>query len=84
MQMYQAKACTVITELRKSSLVRPVPRVGVLIMGACVSVAVKALCYKPEGHGFQTRRGERIFLIYLIFPAALGPGVYSASNRNEY
>jgi hypothetical protein len=22
--------------------------------------------------------------IYLIFPAALGPGVYSASNRNEY
>jgi hypothetical protein len=24
------------------------------------------------------------FLMYLIFPAALGPGVYSASNRNEY
>jgi hypothetical protein len=24
------------------------------------------------------------FLIYLIFPAALGPVVYSASNRNEY
>jgi hypothetical protein len=24
------------------------------------------------------------FSIYLIFPAALGPGVYSASNRNEY
>jgi hypothetical protein len=22
--------------------------------------------------------------IYLIFPAALGPGVYSAFNRNEY
>jgi hypothetical protein len=22
--------------------------------------------------------------IYLIVPAALGPGVYSASNRNEY
>jgi hypothetical protein len=22
--------------------------------------------------------------IYLIFKAALGPGVYSASNRNEY
>jgi hypothetical protein len=22
--------------------------------------------------------------IYLIFPAALGPGGYSASNRNEY
>jgi hypothetical protein len=25
-----------------------------------------------------------IFLIYLILPAALGPGVDSASNRNEY
>jgi hypothetical protein len=24
------------------------------------------------------------FLTYLILPAALGPGVYSASNRNEY
>jgi hypothetical protein len=24
------------------------------------------------------------FHIYLILPAALGPGVYSTSNRNEY
>jgi hypothetical protein len=24
------------------------------------------------------------FSIYLILPAALGPWVYSASNRNEY
>jgi hypothetical protein len=24
------------------------------------------------------------FLIYLILPAELDPGVYSASNRNEY
>jgi hypothetical protein len=27
---------------------------------------------------------EMIFSIYLIHPAALGPGVYSASNINEY
>jgi hypothetical protein len=27
---------------------------------------------------------EVIFSIYLILPAALGPGVHSASNRNEY
>jgi hypothetical protein len=27
---------------------------------------------------------EVIFEIYLIHPAALGLGVYSASNRNEY
>jgi hypothetical protein len=45
---------------------------------------VKALCYKPQGRGFETRWGERIFSIYLIFPATLGPGVYSVSNRNEY
>jgi hypothetical protein len=25
-----------------------------------------------------------IFSIYLILPAAMGPGVYSASARNEY
>jgi hypothetical protein len=40
------------------------------------SVVVKALCYKPEG--------QVIFLNFLILPAALGPGVYSAANRNEY
>jgi hypothetical protein len=32
--------------------------------------------------GFDSRWGE--FLIYLILLVALGPGVYSASNRNEY
>jgi hypothetical protein len=41
-------------------------------------------CYKPEGHRFETRWGEWFLSIYLILPAALGPGVYSASNRNEY
>jgi hypothetical protein len=25
-----------------------------------------------------------LFSIYLILPAALGPGIYSASNINEY
>jgi hypothetical protein len=48
------------------------------------SVVGKALPYKPDGCGFEERWGEWIFLIYLILPAALGPGVYSASNRNEY
>jgi hypothetical protein len=27
---------------------------------------------------------NEFFSIYLILPAALGPEVYSASNRNEY
>jgi hypothetical protein len=35
-----------------------------------------------EGHGLETRCDELIFLIYLILPAALGPGIYLASNRN--
>jgi hypothetical protein len=48
------------------------------------SVVVKAICYKPQGRGFESRRGELIVSIYLILPAALGPGVYSVSNRNEY
>jgi hypothetical protein len=29
--------------------------------GARGSVMVKALCYKPEGRGSETRRGECIF-----------------------
>jgi hypothetical protein len=53
-------------------------------MGACSSVVVKALCYKLEGRGFEVQWGEWIFSIYLILQATLGPGVYSASNRNEY
>jgi hypothetical protein len=48
------------------------------------SVVVKALCCKPEGRGFEIRWGEWICSINLILPAALGPGVHSASNRNEY
>jgi hypothetical protein len=31
-----------------------------------------------------SRPDEVKFYIYLILPAALGPGAYSASNRNEY
>jgi hypothetical protein len=48
------------------------------------SVVVKALCYKPEGRGFETQWGEWFLSSYLILLVALGPGVYSASNRNEY
>jgi hypothetical protein len=53
-------------------------------MGARGSLLVNAICYKSEDRGFETQLGECIFSIYLIFPAALGPGVYSASNSNEY
>jgi hypothetical protein len=33
--------------------------------------------------GFEPWWGERIFSVYLILPAALDPGLFSASNRNE-
>jgi hypothetical protein len=42
------------------------------VAGARGSVVVKALCYKPEGRGFDTRRGG--FETNLILPAALRPG----------
>jgi hypothetical protein len=38
----------------------------------------------PEVHGFETRWGECYLSVYLILPATLGHGVYSASNRKEY
>jgi hypothetical protein len=54
------------------------------VSGARGSVVVKTLCYKPEGRGFETRWGEWFLSIYLILLVALGPGVYSSSNKNEY
>jgi hypothetical protein len=52
--------------------------------GARRSIMVKALCYIPEGRGFETRWDEWFLSNYVILPATLDPGVYSASNRNEY
>jgi hypothetical protein len=37
----------------------------------------------PHCHSPQVQVND-FFSIYLILPTALGPGVYSASNRNEY
>jgi hypothetical protein len=47
-------------------------------------VEIKALYYKPEGHGFEIRGSGRFLSIYLTLPTAQGPGVYSAFKRNEY
>jgi hypothetical protein len=47
-------------------------------------IVVEALCYKLEGCGFETEWSGLIFPIYLILPAALGPGAHSASRRNEH
>jgi hypothetical protein len=42
---------------------------------------LKPLYYKSGGRGFENRF---FFSICLILSAALGPGIYSAFNRNEY
>jgi hypothetical protein len=38
-----------------SSVLRETFKVNLWLMGARSSVVVKALCYKPEGGGFDTR-----------------------------
>jgi hypothetical protein len=46
-----------------------------------------ALCYKPKVVGSKLDEVNVFFFslsIYLILPAALGLGAYSASNRNEF
>jgi hypothetical protein len=52
-------------------------------MGACGGVVVKALCYKPAGRGFDSRWCHWNFSV-TSFRSHYGPGVDSASNRNEY
>jgi hypothetical protein len=38
----------------------------------------------PDVAGSSPDEVKGFFSIHLILPSALGPGVYSASNRNEY
>jgi hypothetical protein len=49
-------------------------------MGTLCSVVVNVL---QAGRSRVSRPGE-VNEFFSILPAALGPGVYSASNRNEY
>jgi hypothetical protein len=48
-----------------------------------VAQLVEALRYKPEGRGFDSRRGHWDFLTQ-SFRSHYGPGVDAAFNRNEY
>jgi len=45
---------------------------------------VEALRYKPEGRGFDSRWCHWNFLLTSSFRTHYGPGVDSASKRNEY
>jgi hypothetical protein len=50
--------------------------------GARGSVVVKALCYKPEGRGYDTRWGE--FLSLFNPSGRTRPWGLLSPNRNEY
>jgi len=47
-------------------------------------LVVKALSYKPAGRGFGSRWCNWNFSVTYSFRSQCGPGVDSASNRNEY
>jgi len=49
-----------------------------------VAQLVEALRYKPEGRGFDSLWCSWNFSLTLSFRLHYGPGVDSASNRNEY
>jgi len=49
-----------------------------------VAQLVEALRYKPEGRGFDSWWCHWNFLLTKFFLSHSGPGVDSASNRNEY
>ena len=52
--------------------------------GARGGVVVKVLRYKPAGRGFDSRWCHWNFSVTKSFRSHYGPGVDSASNRNEY
>ena len=47
-------------------------------------VVVKALRHKPAGRGFDSRCCPWNFSVIESFRSQYGPGVHSASDRNEY
>jgi hypothetical protein len=55
---------------------------GVLVRNSLYVVV--ALRYKPAGRGFDSRWCHWYFSVTYSFRSHYGPGVDSASNRNEY
>ena len=53
-------------------------------LGHVVAQLVEALCYKLEGRGFDSRWCHWNYSLTLSFQLHYGPGVDSASKRNEY
>jgi len=55
-----------------------------IILPAALWILVEALRYKAEGRGFDSRWCNWNFLLRKSVRLHYGPGVDSASNRNEY
>ena len=55
-----------------------------IYMGPRGGVVVKAPRYKPVGREFDSPWCHRNFSVTLSFRSHYGPGIDSASNRNEY
>ena len=53
-------------------------------LGHAVTQLVEALHYKQEGRGLDSRWCQWNFSLTQSFRPHYGPGVDSASNRNEY
>jgi hypothetical protein len=73
-----------VANMADSNMWQTVPWADGQAVWRCYPVLVEALCYDTQGRGFDSRRGEWIPSIFLMIPVTLGPGVVSASNRNEY
>jgi len=58
--------------------------VNSIILGHAVAHLVEALRYKPEGRRFDSRWCQWNFSLTQSFWPHYGPGVDSASDRNEY
>ena len=54
------------------------------LCGARGGLVVKALHYKPASRGFDSRWCHWNFSLTYSFRSRYGPGVDSASDRNEY
>jgi hypothetical protein len=54
------------------------------LMGARGGIVIKALHYKLAGHGFNSQLCHWNFSVTSSFRTHYGPGVDSASSRNEY
>jgi hypothetical protein len=53
-------------------------------MGHVVAQLLRRYAARLKVAGSRPEKENTFFSIYLILPAAIGPAVYSASNRNEY